>query len=239
MLEDTSAASDAFPNLVRLKNVGHRFGSGAWLFRNIDTVLSGGKSYALVGPSGSGKSTLLSILAGWQTPAEGSVEHEGGLRLANANVARTNVSWVFQNPFGVATRNARDHVMLPFLARGYTRGEAAAMSEQLLVVLQMNHLADRLYRELSGGEAQRLMIARGIASQPNVLLVDEPTAQLDRTTAVEVNRTVTALADVVRGARTIVVVATHDPDTRDACNEVIDLIHFSPEALSQHEAPTS
>jgi ABC-type lipoprotein export system ATPase subunit len=176
------------------------------------------------------------------TVAEGdAISARGGAKLAAAKRRATSkrraarraagtprISWVFQNPFGVAGRTVRDHVMLPILARGTEVSDAAAEADELLAQLRLGHLADRVYRELSGGEAQRLMIARGIASQPDVFLVDEPTAQLDRATAAEVNRTLTALTDVVRGGRTIVVVATHDPDTRDACSDLIDLAHFAP-----------
>jgi lipoprotein-releasing system ATP-binding protein len=216
-------------DVLRLNDVGHRFGEGAWLFRGLNTELHSGRSYALVGPSGSGKSTLLSIVAGWQQPVEGeAVFTAAGSGATKAAADTPRISWVFQNPFGVAGRTVRDHVMLPILARGTEVSEAAGEADALLAQLRLAHLADRVYRELSGGEAQRLMIARGIASQPDVFLVDEPTAQLDRSTAAEVNRTLTALTDVVRGARTIVVVATHDSDTRDACSDLIDLATFAP-----------
>lgn len=219
-------------DLLRLNGVGHCFGEGAWLFRGLNAELCSGRSYALVGPSGSGKSTLLSIVAGWQAPVEGDVVFTGAVesqgRAAKRDADTPRISWVFQNPFGVAGRTVRDHVMLPILARGKEVADAAEEADSLLEQLRLAHLADRVYRELSGGEAQRLMIARGIASRPSVFLVDEPTAQLDRATAAEVNKTLTALTDVVRGARTIVVVATHDPDTRDACSDLIDLATFAP-----------
>lgn len=234
--------ADGPPRLLRMQGVGHRFGEGAWLFRDVNTDLQGGRSYALVGPSGSGKSTLLSIVAGVQTPAEGAVNYEAEARLpagdrpVRRREGSPRISWVFQNPFGVAGRSARDHVMLPILARGLEIDEAATEAEALLAQLRLAHLADREYRELSGGEAQRLMIARGIAARPDVFLVDEPTAQLDRATAAEVNATLSALTDVVRGARTIVVVATHDPETRDACGGLIDLAEFSPARTSNGAA---
>ena len=183
---------------LRLNDVGHRFGEGAWLFRRLNTELRSGRSYALVGPSGSGKSTLLSIIAGWQRPVEGEVEFSAAGSVVGSGSAKAasdtpRISWVFQNPFGVAGRTVRDHVMLPILARGTEVSDAMGEADALLAQLRLGHLADRVYRELSGGEAQRLMIARGIASQPDVFLVDEPTAQLDRSTAAEVNRTLTAL----------------------------------------------
>jgi ABC-type lipoprotein export system ATPase subunit len=83
----------------------------------------------------------------------------------------------------------------------------------------LDHVAESTFRELSGGEAQRLMLARGMATRPDLLLVDEPTAQLDASSSAGVNH---ALARLSQKA-TIVVVATHDPGTRDACTDVIDL----------------
>lgn len=197
---------------VRLESVGHRFEGGEQLFRDISLDLLPGRVYALTGPSGSGKSTLLSILAGWTAPAEGKVQRDPGARTA----------WVFQNPHGVAARSALDHVVLPLLARGLHRAEAEVAARELLAGFRLSGLADRPFGGLSGGEAQRLMLARGIATDPSLLLVDEPTAQLDRRTADTVNESLAAL----RSPRTVVVVATHDPSTRDMCTDQIDLAGF-------------
>lgn len=91
----------------------------------------------------------------------------------------------------------------------------------------LDRVALSRFGELSGGEAQRLMLARGMAARPDLLLVDEPTAQLDNTSSETVNRALAGLAH----AETIVVVATHDLDTRDACTDVIDL---SPQTSTSH-----
>ena len=141
---------------MTLMNVGHRFANRPWLFRGLDTELIPGRIYALTGPSGSGKSTLLSILAGWMPPAEGAVVTDSPAR----------VSWVFQNPHGVARRTAVDHVALPYLATGMTPDEADARALEQLQLFGLDHVAERPFRELSGGEAQRLMLARGLATRP-------------------------------------------------------------------------
>ena len=194
---------------IRLDGVGHRFGDGARLFGGITLTLEPGRVYALTGPSGSGKSTLLGILAGWTTPAEGRVERSAEARTA----------WVFQNPHGVAGRTALDHVVLPLLARGLGRAEAEPLGRRLMAGFLLTGLERRPFGALSGGEAQRLMLARGIAAAPDILLVDEPTAQLDRATADIVNDSLAALRTPV----TVVVIATHDPATRDRCTDLIDL----------------
>ncbi|WP_187976627.1 ATP-binding cassette domain-containing protein [Mycetocola sp. JXN-3] len=191
------------------RDLGHRFDAENWLFRGVNLDLSPGRVYALTGPSGSGKSTFLSILAGWRTPTEGTF----------IAPAAERVNWVFQNPHGTSRRTALDHVALSFLARGLTPERADAQAQDHLARFGLQHRAQTQFRHLSGGEGQRLMLARGLAAMPALLLVDEPTAQLDPVSAASVNAVLAELAH----ADVTVVVATHDPDTRDACDEHIDL----------------
>ncbi|GAA3224607.1 ABC transporter ATP-binding protein [Oerskovia jenensis] len=192
--------------------LGHAFPGTGLLFTGLDLEIVPGEVVALVGPSGSGKSTLLSIAAGWERPTQGQVERVG--------VATTG--WVFQNPHGVARRAALDHVVLPLLARGLRRPDAEDRAAEIMARFNLAPVADRPFRALSGGEAQRLMLARAVALAPDLLLVDEPTAQLDLRTAATVNEVLAGIAQ----DDSIVVVATHDPHTRDACTRVIDLADF-------------
>ncbi|WP_222126870.1 ABC transporter ATP-binding protein [Curtobacterium pusillum] len=194
---------------MTLDGVGHGWTVGTHLFRGVDRTFEEGTVTALVGPSGSGKSTLLAILAGMVRPTHGTVHRPD----------RCRPLWVFQNPHGVARRRVLDHVATPFVARGDDRRSADVRSLAVLERFGLGHRAHARFAELSGGEAQRLMLARGIASAPGLMLVDEPTAQLDRATADDVNRAIGALAD----SGTVVVVATHDDDTRAACDAVLDL----------------
>lgn len=194
---------------LTLTDVGHRFGDAPWLFRALSYKLVPGGVYGLVGPSGSGKSTLLSLIAGWEQPTVGHIERDG----------INKVAWVFQNPHGVAERSALDHVMLPCLARGSTMSQAEIEARALLATFSLSGVAAQPFSSLSGGEAQRLMLARGVATHPSLLLVDEPTAQLDLNTRICINEAIGQLAN----ADTIVVVATHDEATRDACSHIIDL----------------
>ena len=201
-------ADESTPCVVG-RNVGHRFADGPWLFADVDFTLTPGTLIGICGPSGSGKSTLLSIIAGFKQPTNGTV--------TRSSICR--VRWVFQNPHGVPHRTAIDHVVQPLLAQGQTRSQA---EDEALAIMSMVHLRDvctREFGELSGGESQRLMLARAIASKPDLLLVDEPTAQLDQHTATDIDRT---LGDITL-QDTIVIVATHDPNTRAACTNVIDL----------------
>ncbi len=194
---------------VVVSDLSHAFPGHPVLFEDLSFELLPGRITGLCGPSGCGKSTLLSILAGWVEPTGGTVRATG--------VERTG--WVFQNPHGVPGRTALDHVVLPLLARGTARAEAEERAREVMADFRLTEVADRPFRQLSGGEAQRLMLSRAVCSAPDLLLVDEPTAQLDPRTAETVNATLGGIA----GAGAIVVIATHDPHTRAACTDVIDL----------------
>lgn len=211
---------------VSAVDVAHRFPGTDILFEHVSFTVEPGEVVALCGPSGCGKSTLLSILAGWEKPWAGHIEREGIER----------VGWVFQNPYGVANRTALDHVVFPLLAKGIGRRQAESHAREVLSLFSLDGVAHRRFAELSGGEAQRLMLARAVCSHPDMLLVDEPTAQLDTRTAESVSHVLGNLA----GQGMIVFVATHDPRTRDACDRVIDLADYAPpedETEDESETP--
>jgi len=199
---------------VTVRGLAHAFPGTDTLFEGLNLDLNSGDLVAISGPSGSGKSTLLSLLARWETPLAGSVHWDG----------ITDVGWVFQNPHGVRGRAAIDHVALPLIAKGASRKDADAEARDALERFGLGAIADRAFSALSGGEAQRLMLARAMARRPELLLVDEPTAQLDPTSADTVNSVLGQLAM----ERAIVVVSTHDPDTRDACPVKVDLRDYAP-----------
>lgn len=201
-----------------LNNIGHRFEGGGWLFRSLSYEFNGGNTYGIVGPSGSGKSTLLGLLAGSIIPVTGEIARSSGGK----------TSWVFQNPHGVRNRTALDHVALPLLAQSQRADHAEQRALELLETFKIAHLAERPFRELSGGEAQRLMFARGMAAAPDLLLIDEPTAQLDPEAAEAVNEVLISTAQ----EGTVVVVATHDERTKRACHHVIDLSDYRAKVAS-------
>ncbi|HHW84297.1 MAG TPA: ATP-binding cassette domain-containing protein [Actinomycetales bacterium] len=186
-----------------------RFGERPWLFGNLNLTLTAGDMVGVVGPSGSGKSTLLSILAGELAPTRGTVHRDGADR----------IGWVFQNPYGVAHRTALDHVTLPLLAHGATRTDADHRALDLLARFGLREVASSPFSALSGGEGQRLQLARAVASEPDLLLVDEPTAQLDSQTAAGVN----AILGELASSGAAVVIATHDLRTASQCQQILDL----------------
>jgi putative ABC transport system ATP-binding protein len=195
--------------LITAQQVSHSFAGQETLLREVSFVVGGGQTLAVTGPSGCGKSTLLAIVAGWLTPRSGSVDRDEVRRL----------TWVPQNPYGVPKRSAIDHVLLPMLARGEPRKAAKPLGMATLARFGIDELADRPFGHLSGGEAQRLMLARAVASRADLILVDEPTAQLDPSAAAAVVGVLNGLA--VEGAA--VIIATHDPRVVGVCSDVLSL----------------
>jgi ABC-type lipoprotein export system ATPase subunit len=194
---------------INVRNLAHGFVGTSTLFEGLDFVLRAGDLVAVTGPSGSGKSTLLSLLAGWETPMAGKVQWD----------KIESVGWVFQNPHGDANRTSLDHVSLPLIAKGIRRRQASGAALKIMHRFGLEDLATQRFGTISGGEAQRLMLARAVAKAPSLLLVDEPTASLDPVAAATVN---TVLGELAMD-QAIVVVATHDPATRAACRTHVDL----------------
>lgn len=194
---------------VALEDVGFAYPGGRALFRGLTLTVNSGETVAIVGPSGSGKSTLLGIIAGWHSATEGRIDLPVG----------ATIGWVFQQPNGTPQRAALDHVALPYLARGLSRSAAEARALALCDVFGLTSVARRPFSTLSGGEAQRLMLARALAMSADILLLDEPTAQLDPATAASVASLVGRVAD--GGA--CVFVATHDPRVRAECTMRLEL----------------
>ena len=197
---------------IVLTGIGHGYSSGRLLFSGLTIELETGSSYAVVGPSGSGKSTSLGLISGGMAPTLGDIT-----RPPNS----TSI-WVFQNPHGVPGRSALDHVVFPMLLRGVRRGDAEGRARMLMREFGLDSVVRSRFGQLSGGEAQRLMLARAVAAEPDVLLVDEPTAQLDMHTAASVNDSLQALT----GRECLVVIATHDEGTRASCSAEIDLAEY-------------
>jgi ABC-type polar amino acid transport system ATPase subunit len=179
---------------------------------------SGGELVALMGVSGSGKTTVLRAVAGLDPIAEGTIE-VGGVRLIPGRVLRSgagllSVGIVFQFHHLFAHLTALENVTLaPVHVLRRSRADAERRAGELLNMLGVGGRASARPHELSGGEAQRVAIARALAVEPSVLLMDEPTASLDRARRDDLAGT---LADLARDGRTVIV-ATHDGDFVRAC----------------------
>ncbi len=172
-----------------------------------------GEILAVMGPSGSGKSTLLYCLAGILTPNSGEVFFAGQrldtLDDNDRSALRRNVfGFVFQFGQLVPELRADENVALPLLLGGASRRDAMVQARDWLARLDLAGLEDRRAGELSGGQAQRVALARGMVAHPRVLFADEPTGSLDSLTG---ERVMELLADVAREDGTTVVLVTHEP----------------------------
>ena len=171
--------------------------------------IAAGDCIALVGPSGSGKSTLLNLMAGFDRPSLGRIAWPA---LGPAeNLRPGKVAFIFQMPSLLPALNVVENVELPLLL-GRLAGDCHGAALAALDLLGLDELAEKLPDELSGGQAQRVAIARAVGSRPLLLLADEPTSQLDQTTASQVLDTILAH---FAGSQTAIVVATHDLSVAD------------------------
>lgn len=190
----------------------------------VDLDLQQGEIVAIVGPSGSGKSTLGALIAGIDRPTAGSIV-AGGERLdrlrddALARWRARNVGIVFQDFHLLPTLTASENVELALKLSGRRRGRRAAAREHLAAV-GLGARLDRLPSQLSGGEQQRVGIARALAVQPRLLVADEPTGSLDQATG----RAVFELLLSARDIGTTVVFITHDLDLADAADRVVQMV---------------
>ncbi|MDO5535337.1 MAG: ATP-binding cassette domain-containing protein [Propionibacteriaceae bacterium] len=205
----SSAPEEHHGPCLEVVSAGHRFAGGPWLFRQVQHSFTPEAMTAIIGPSGSGKSTLLAALGATLTLAEGHIHRHRIKRVAR----------VAQTAYGVPTRSVRDHLTLPLLITGTSRTDADLAVEPLAAQFGIDHLLAADYRHLSGGEAQRLMLARAVATRADLILADEPTASLDATNTHTVVQVLTQLT--TSGA--IVIIATHDPLVMGACSQILDL----------------
>jgi putative ABC transport system ATP-binding protein len=200
--------------LFHLDHVTRTFGTGAQALvavHDVSCQAEQGARIAVVGPSGSGKSTLIHLLSALDQPTEGTVRWPGlsPTPLTDPSV----VGVVFQGPSLVPTLTALENVALPLVLRGLPHDFAHQEAMTRLSTLGLEPLANQLPAELSGGQEQRVAVARVLAMRPRLILADEPTGRLDSTSAQQV---VTVLLDAADELSAGLVVATHDPFVADA-----------------------
>jgi putative ABC transport system ATP-binding protein len=181
--------------------------------RGANLTVRAGEVVAVMGPSGSGKSTLLHCLAGILTPDSGEIEFEGrridGLdEKVRSTLRRDRFGFVFQFGQLVPELTAEENVALPLLLTGVRRVDALRSARSWFERLELDGLQQRRSGELSGGQAQRVALARGLVAQPEVLFADEPTGALDSLTG---ERVMELLAGSARDQGTTVVLVTHEP----------------------------
>jgi putative ABC transport system ATP-binding protein len=190
--------------------------------RDVTIAIREGDYVAIEGPSGCGKSTLLHVLGCVDTATSGTLRLEGEDvgRLSDADRSRirlAKVGFVFQRFFLLPMLSAIENIELPQAEAGVARAERRRRSHELLEYVALGHRADHRPAQLSGGEMQRVAIARALANRPRLILADEPTGELDRSTS----EVIADLFDRLHRDGTAVVVVTHDPSIAARAQRVL------------------
>ncbi len=190
------------------------------LLDDVSLEATGGRVLAVTGSSGSGKTTLLSVLGGLLRPDHGDASYDGQPVGTRSGEPRSGTAFVLQTYGLVPSLTAEENVAVALRARKVGPVEAGARALAALERVGVGDLAERLITELSGGQLQRVAVARALAVEPDVLLADEPTSELDEHNRDLVVAEIRAEAD--RGA--VVVLATHDPEVADLCDDELHLV---------------
>jgi putative ABC transport system ATP-binding protein len=215
-------------SLVELHGLSKHFQRGVEeiaVFDGLELDLAEGSFTALMGPSGSGKSTLLNLVAGLDRPTSGTVVVAGAdvHAMSAAQLAgwrARHIGFVFQSYNLLPVLTARQNVELPLLLTRLPRAARREHVETALGVVGLGDRAEHFPRQLSGGQEQRAAIARAIVSDPTIILLDEPTGQLDAHSAAEV---LDLLRRLNREFHKTVLMVTHDPHAAEAAATVLHL----------------
>ena len=203
----------------------------------VDLALSAGESLAVMGPSGSGKSTLLHCLAGILVP-DGGLVALGGLRIdrmreqRRSALRRTNFGFVFQDGQLLPELPADENVALPLMLGGMRRRKAVGVAREWLRRLGLSGMERRRPGQLSGGQAQRVAVARSLVVEPMVVFADEPTGSLDQATGAETMR---LLVESTTAQKAALLVVTHDPRVAGYCDSTVEVI----DGRLRQEAPAT
>lgn len=208
-----SVSSGPLVDLVGVEKVFHRGAEDIHVLRELNLTVAAGEFLALMGPSGSGKSTLLNLIGGLDRPTRGTVQVAGERvdTLSDRRLAgwrARHIGFVFQLYNLLPVLTAERNVELPLLLTHLSKSERKRHVDAALAVVGLTHRARHFPRELSGGEQQRVGIARGIVTDPTLLLCDEPTGDLDRKAGDEI---LTLLQELNRQHGKTIIMVTHDP----------------------------
>lgn len=213
---------------VEARDVSRLFKLGAeevWAVKDVTLSVAPGEFVALIGRSGSGKTTLLNILAGLDRPTSGEVEIDGARvdlmnEAALVQLRRKTLGFIFQSFGLLPLLSAQENVELPLRIAGYSGRDRSRRAKQVIDMVGLTKRAHHRPYELSGGEQQRVAIARALATEPRLMLADEPTGELDSATATAV---FTLMRDVARDEGITIVTCTHDRLVMEMADRVEEL----------------
>ncbi len=227
--------------IIRMSNIRKVYDTGkvkVEALKGIDLDVFPGEFVAIVGPSGSGKSTLMNLVGCLDTPTEGSYEI-GGDNVAGvtrdqlAEIRNRRVGFVFQNFNLLPHISAAENVELPMLFGGISPKERRERAAELLTRVGLGDRVDHKPTELSGGQMQRVAIARALAMNPDILLADEPTGNLDTTSGTDI---MSIFNELWQSGRTLVII-THDPALARRASPVVEIRDGRNTSDTRHEAP--
>lgn len=214
--------------IVRTVNVVKRYGEGDAVVMAVDHIsceIGQGEYVSIVGPSGSGKSTLFNLMGGLDRPTSGEVFVHGVdiARLSPAELAYLRchaIGYIFQTFNLIGVRTALENVTLPMLFAGMRHEDAEAKGMELLGLVGLGHRLHHRPSELSGGQQQRVAVARALANDPQIILADEPTGNLDLKTGKEI---IDLLRDLNTQREVTIISATHDHKMIDVSDRVFHI----------------
>ncbi len=213
--------------MIQIENVSREYGEGKVVYAldHVSLQIGQGERVAVMGPSGSGKSTLLNLICGLDEPSSGEVKIDG-VNIASLNddartrLRREKIGMIFQTFNLLPTLTASENVALPLRLNGTSRKEADSRAKMMLDKVGLGARTTHRPDEMSGGERQRIAIARALIFQPPVLLADEPTGNLDSKTGEEI---LALLDDLHREFKTTILMVTHNDEAARHCDRVIRL----------------
>jgi len=215
-------------NIIELKKVKKHYRMGEEVIRaldGIDVEIKKGDFIAIVGPSGSGKSTMMNMIGALDLATEGDIyldnediEHMEESELAQ--IRGRKIGFVFQTFNLIPTLTAAENIALPMTFQGISDEEKKERVEEILKKVGLEHRKNHLPNELSGGERQRVAIARALANNPDVILADEPTGNLDSKTGKEIMK---IFSDLNKQGKTIILV-THDLNLTKYASKTLKLV---------------
>ncbi|NRR32753.1 ATP-binding cassette domain-containing protein [Oxalobacteraceae bacterium] len=211
--------------MIQFQNVSKQYSPDAMALRDISLTVEKGELVFLAGPSGAGKSTLLKMIAAMERPSSGQLivngQDIGRIKPAGVPFLRRNLGLIFQQQRLLTDRSILANVMMPLLVTGASRAQAETRARAALDKVGLLDRATAQPLALSGGEQQRVSIARAIVNRPQIILADEPTANLDRASA---NRVLDALK-AFHSVGVTCLISSHDEQMLDAAARVIHLDH--------------